>query len=73
MASRELTGSRSEYSGETRDNTILAKRPGATLQQWERLRLMHLTGKPDDVESKVDRRIWDGWEVSPNSVMDFDD
>jgi hypothetical protein len=61
MADRDDKGTE-EFSGVTRDNTILAKPPGSIPIPWEQLRLMHLTGEPMDVTSKPNRRIWLGQE-----------
>jgi hypothetical protein len=72
VASRERRESGGEYSGVTRDNTIMAKSPGAVLLPWEQLRLAKLTGQPDDVTSTPDRRIWQGWNRSPDSEIDLD-
>lgn len=63
---------RSEYSGETRENTILAKAPEAELTAWEKLRLTYLTGT-QDVTAEPDPRVWLGYESTPNSVIDFED
>lgn len=73
MASRESRASGGEYSGVTRDNTIVAKSPGAVILPWEQLRLAKLTGQPDDITSTPDRRIWQGWNRSPDSEIDLRD
>lgn len=62
----------SEFSGETRDNGVLAKDRGMPLKAWERMRLIYRTGT-EDVEAPYDRRAFIGWEKYPNSEIDFED
>jgi len=64
---------KSEYTGETRRNTLRAAPAGSETLPWEKLRLAHLTGQPDDITSEPDRRIWLGWNRYPESVIDFKD
>lgn len=65
--------SKSEYTGEFRRNTLRAAPAGSEPTPWEKLRLAHLTGQPDDITSEPDRRIWLGWSPYPGSVIDFKD
>jgi hypothetical protein len=51
---------RTEYSGETRRNTILKKPKGSIPIPWEQLRLAHLTGDSLDVTSEPNKRVWLG-------------
>lgn len=63
----------SEYTGEFRENTLRAAPAGSVTVPWEKLRLAHLTGEPEDITSTPDRRIWLGFDRYPNSVIDFRD
>lgn len=62
----------SEYSGETRNNTVLKKSSEHELTAVERLRLLYVTGT-EDVTAEPDRRAWLGFNSTPNSVIDFVD
>lgn len=68
---RDFSGD-SEYSGETRENTLLAKDSNAELLGWERLRLNYVTGT-EDITAPPDRRAWLGFKSTPDSVIDFED
>lgn len=72
MARRTWPG-RSEFTGETRANTLSKKPSGSPLDAEERMRLIKLTGTEDITASPDGHRSWNGWEATPNSVIDFDD
>lgn len=69
---RQAFTGKSEFTGETRENTVPAKEAGAPLKNVERLRLIYGTGT-EDLEAAPDRRAWLGFNPTPDSVIDFRD
>lgn len=69
---RQSWPGRSEFTGETRDNTLPMKERGAPLDASERMRLIYVTGT-EDIEAEPDPRAFIGLAKEPNSVIDFED
>ena len=60
----------SEFSGETRDNTVQKKSRNDRLEPWEKLRLIHTTGSEDVTTSADGGRSQQGLARRPDSIID---
>lgn len=60
----------SQFSGETRDNTIQKKARGDRLEAWERIRLIRTTGTEDVTAPADGGRSQQGLARSPDSIID---